>query len=207
MTLQLLIGKKLGMTQVFAESGSLIPVSVIKAGPCPIVQVKTPEHDGYAAVQIGFDETKEGRLGKPKDGHCKKAGVSPQRILKEVRVEDVSGFKVGESLDVKGFELNDKIHVVGRAKGRGFAGVIKRHGFSRGPETHGSKAHRIPGSIGLCATPSRVFKGKRLPGRLGGHRTTVKNLRVVQIDPDNNLIYVKGAVPGATNGIVLIKKD
>jgi large subunit ribosomal protein L3 len=204
--MEVLIGKKLGMTQMFEESGNVAPVSVIQAGPCPIIQVKTVEKDGYSAIQIGFGEIKHKRVPKPLKGHFKKAGTEPCRVLEEVRVDDASGFKVGESIDVKIFEGAEKVHVVGVSKGRGFAGTTKRHGFQRGPETHGSKSIREPGSVGMCATPSRIFKGKRLPGRLGGERATVRNLKVVQIDSANNLLFVKGAVPGANDGIVVISK-
>jgi large subunit ribosomal protein L3 len=204
--MQLLIGKKLGMTQIFEESGDATPVSVIQAGPCPIVQIKTLENDGYSAIQIGYNETKKSRIRKPAEGHFKKSGANPTRVLKEIRVEDPAQFKVGEVLDVKVFEGAERVHIVGMSKGRGFAGTVKRHGFSRGPETHGSKNIREPGSVGMCATPSRIHKGKRLPGRMGGKRTTVRNLKIVQIDAENHLIYVKGAVPGANNGIVFIRK-
>lgn len=203
----LLIGKKLGMTQLFEETGDLTPVSVIQAGPCPIVQVKTAETDGYAAIQIGYDEVKAQRLAKPLAGHFKNAKVKPLRVLTEVRVEDPTQFKVGDAVDVNAFEPNDIVHVVGQSKGKGFAGTIKRHRHHRGPETHGSHSHREPGSIGMCATPSRVFKGKKMPGRLGGKRTTVRNLRVVGVDAENNLLFVRGAIPGANNGIVYVRKD
>jgi len=204
--MQLLIGRKLGMTQIFEESGAATPVSVIQVGPCPIVQVKTPETDGYSAIQIGFDEKKRSRVSKPLEGHHKRAGIAPCRVLKEVRVEDPDQFKVGDMLDVKMFEGTDRVHVVGVSKGRGFAGTVRRHNFTRGPETHGSMNIREPGSVGMCATPSRIFKGKRLPGRMGGRRTTVRNLKLVQVDAENNLLYVKGAVPGANNGIVFIRR-
>ena len=204
--MQLLIGKKLGMTQIFAESGEATPVSVIQVGPCPIVQVKTPETDGYSAIQIGCGEVKKNRVLKPQEGHHKRAGVAPCRVLKEVRVDDPSEFKAGDMLDVEMFEGADRVHVVGTSKGRGFAGTIKRHNFTKGPVTHGSHNIRAPGSVGMCATPARIFKGKKLPGRMGGTRTTMKNLKVVQIDVENNLLYVKGAVPGANNGIVFIRR-
>lgn len=204
--MEFLIGKKLGMTQLFEESGRLTPVSVIRAGPCPIVQVKTPENDGYSAIQIGFGDIREKRVTKPMRGHFKKGGALLSRVLREVRVKDASQFSVGEAVDVKVFEGAERVHVSGTSKGRGFAGTIKRHHFSRGPMSHGSQSHRIPGSVGLCATPSRIFKGKRMPGRLGGVRTTTKNLKVVQVDAENNLLYVKGAIPGANNGFVFIRK-
>lgn len=204
--MQLLIGKKLGMTQIFEESGDATPVSVIQAGPCPIVQVKTLDTDGYSAIQIGYGETKKSRVRKPAEGHFKRSGGKPARVLKEVRVENPAEFKVGDVLDVKVFEGAEHVSVVGISKGRGFAGTIKRHGFTSGPKAHGSKNIREPGSVGACATPSRIYKGKRLPGRMGGKRITVRNLKIVQIDAENHLIYVKGAVPGATNGIVFIRK-
>jgi large subunit ribosomal protein L3 len=204
--MEILIGKKLGMTQIFEESGNVVPVSVIQAGPCPIVQIKTPEKDGYSALQIGFGDIREKRLTSPRKGHLKAAGVEPCRVLREVRMDDTSQYKVGDALDVKVLEGVERVHVAGKAKGRGFAGTIKRHHFNRGPETHGSKNTREPGSVGMCATPSRIFKGKRLPGRMGGQRTTVKNLKVVQIDAENNLLFVKGAVPGANNDFVFVTK-
>jgi large subunit ribosomal protein L3 len=205
--MQVLIGKKLGMTQIFEESGKLTPVSVIQTGPCPIVQVKTPEKDGYSAIQIGFGDVKESRVTKPLQGHFKNAKAAPRRILKEVRVEDSSEFKVGDELNVKIFEGAERVHITGRSKGRGFAGTTKRHGFSKGPETHGSQSHRNPGSVGMCATPSRIFKGKRMPGRLGGVKATTRNLRVVQIDAENNLLFINGSVPGANDDYVFIRRD
>lgn len=201
----LLIGKKIGMTQLFEESGKVVPVSVVEAGPCPIVQVKTPDKEGYSAIQIGYDEVKEQRATSPMRGHFKAASVKPQRILREQRVDDVAEYKVGDVLDVKVFEGTEKVHVTGVSKGRGFAGTTKRHNFSRGRKTHGNKSYREPGSVGMCATPSRIFKGKRLPGRMGGVRRTARNLRVVQVDAENNLIFVQGAIPGANNGIVFIR--
>lgn len=204
--MEVLIGKKLGMTQIFEESGDMTPVSVIQAGPCSIVQIKTDEKEGYSSIQIGYGEAKESRVSKPMRGHYKRGGVAPCRVLKEIRVDDPGQFKVGDQLDVSLFEGAEHVHVAGVSKGKGFAGVVKRHNFSRGPETHGSKNIREPGSVGLCATPSRIFKGKRLPGRMGGRRTTVKNLKLVLVDTENNLLYIKGAVPGATNGFVYIHK-
>jgi large subunit ribosomal protein L3 len=204
--MQILIGKKLGMTQIFAESGEATPVSVIQAGPCPVVQVKTPEKDGYSAIQIGFGETKAKRLGKPLEGHFKRASVAACRVLKEVRVDDANRFKVGDVIDVKMFEGTKRVHVAGVSKGRGFAGTVRRHHFKRGPETHGCKNVREPGSVGQNTTPARILKGKRLPGRMGGEKTTVKNLKLVLIDAENNLLFVQGSVPGANNGFVFIRK-
>jgi large subunit ribosomal protein L3 len=201
----LLIGRKIGMTQLFEESGKVTPVSVIKAGPCPIIQVKTPEREGYGAIQIGFEDKKDARATRPEKGHVSKAGVAPQKILREVRVDDVAQYSVGDSIDVAAFEGVTKVNVTGTTKGRGFAGTTKRHGFSTGRKTHGNKSRREPGSVGQCATPSRIFKGKRLPGRMGGVKRTARNLALVQIDAENNLLFIKGSVPGANNGIVFIK--
>jgi large subunit ribosomal protein L3 len=203
----MLIGKKLGMTQIFEESGRVVPVSIIEAGPCPIVQVKTLEREGYTAIQIGFDELKESRTNKPEQGHFKKANVTPRRILREIRVDDPSSFKVGDTLDVKLFEGARLVHVTGTSKGRGFAGTIKRHHFQRGRKTHGNKNYREPGSVGESAFPSRIFPGKRMPGRMGGVKRTTRNLTIVQIDAENNLLFIKGSIPGANNGIVFVRSE
>ena len=203
----MLIGKKIGMTQIFEASGKVVPVSVIEAGPCPIVQVKTAGKEGYTAIQIGFDEVKESRTTKPENGHFKKAGVTPRRILREVRVDDASSFKVGDALDVKVFEGSKFVHVTGTSKGRGFAGTIKRYHFQRGRKTHGNKNYREPGSVGASAFPSRIFPGKRLPGRMGGVQRTTRNLTLVQIDAENNLLFIKGSIPGANNGIVFVRTE
>ena len=201
----MLIGKKLGMTQLFAEKGGVTPVTVIELGPCPIVQVKTPAKEGYAAVQIGFDEQKEHRMTNPLKGHFKKAGVNTQRVLREIRVDNTDEYKIGDALNVSVFDGVNKVHVTGVTKGRGFAGTVKRHGFSIGRKTHGSHSHREPGAVGQCATPARIFKGKKLPGQMGNVQRTTKNLKVVQIDTENNLLFVEGAVPGANNGIVFVR--
>jgi len=203
-----LIGRKIGMTQVFEkEEGNLIPVTVVELGPCRVVQVKTAERDGYNAVQLGFDEeTREARLKKPESGHCKKHGTTPFRHLREVRLDDVSGLEPGTEFKADLFEVGDKVHVTGTSKGKGFAGVIKRHGFSGGPASHGSRFHRGPGSIGFCALPNKIFKGRRMPGHLGVDRVTVKNLRVMEVMPDQNIILLRGAVPGAKNGLVRVRK-
>lgn len=201
----MLIGKKLGMMQLYEESGKATTVSVIEAGPCPIVQVKTPEKEGYAAVQIGFGPTKESRTTSPMRGHFAKAGVGLLRVLREWRLDEVGEYKVGDVLDVKVFEGAKKVDVTGLSKGRGFAGTIKRYNFQRGRKTHGNKNYREPGSVGNAATPKRIYKGRRLPGRLGGGRCTARNVEVVQIDAENNLLFVKGSIPGANNGIVFIK--
>ncbi len=201
-----LIGKKLGMTRVFDEDGRSIPVTVLQCGPCPITQIKTQETDGYTALQLGFgDDRKEKRTPKPLRGHLAKSGSGPLRMLREFRTKDVDGYALGQKLTVELFEDVQKVTVTGVSKGRGFAGVIRRHNFQRGRETHGSHNHRVPGSIGACATPSRVFRGKKMPGRMGGDRVTVKNLEVVRVDKENNLLLVKGAVPGTRNGYILVK--
>jgi len=203
--MKMIIGKKIGMTQIFDESGKVTPVSVIEAGPCPIVQVKTPEKEGYAAIQIGFQERKESRVTRPLAGHFGKGNIKPQRILREVRVDDAAQFNVGDAIDVSTFEGVEKVDVTGTSKGRGFAGTVKRHGFKIGRRTHGNTSRREPGSVGACATPARIFKGKRMPGRMGGVRRTARNLKLVLIDAENNLLFIKGAVPGANNEIVSIK--
>jgi large subunit ribosomal protein L3 len=203
----MLIGKKIGMTQLFEESGRVVPVSVVEAGPCPIVQVKTPDKEGYAAIQIGFDEVKESRITMAEAGHTKKANVTPRRILREVRVADPSAFKVGDTLDVKVFEGAKLVHVTGTSKGKGFQGTIRRHHFQRGRKTHGNKNYREPGSVGASAYPSRTYPGKRMPGRMGGARSTTRNLTLVQIDAENNLLFIKGSIPGANNGIVIVRTD
>ena len=198
-------GKKLGMTQVFADDDSVVPVTVIQAEPNTICQVKTTETDGYEAVQLGFGEIKAKKVNKPMAGHFKKQGVSPVRYLREVRVENASEYKVGDEQTLAAFADAKKVDVTGTSKGKGFAGVMKRHGFGGGPGGHGAHFHRAPGSIGQCATPSRVFKGLRLPGHMGCDTVTVKNLDVVRVDAEQNLILVKGAVPGGKNAVVRIR--
>ena len=198
-------GKKLGMTQIFAEDDKVIPVTVIVCEPNTICQVKTKATDGYEAVQLGFGAIKANKVNKPMAGHFAAQGVEPVRYLREVRVEDATAHAVGEKMTVGAFADVKKVDVTGTSKGKGFAGVIKRHGFGGGPGYHGAHFHRAPGSIGQCATPSRVFKGVRLPGHMGCDTVTVKNLDVVRIDEDLNLILVKGAVPGGKNGIVRVR--
>lgn len=200
-----LIGKKLGMTQIFWDDGSVIPVTAIEAGPCVVIQKKAEDVDGYDAIQLGFDRVKEKAVTKPLKGHFKKADKGSFRILREFRVESTDEYEVGSELTADIFKVGDYIDVVGTTRGRGFAGVVKRHGFKGGRATHGSMFHRAPGSIGASAWPSRVFKGKRMPGHMGNHRQTVQNLMVVGIRPEQNLILVKGSVPSGKNGIVLIK--
>jgi large subunit ribosomal protein L3 len=203
-----IIGKKLGMTQIFADDGTVTPVTVIKAGPCIVVQKKTVNTDGYDAVQLGFVEEKAPRkVNKPTEGHFKRAGVPPTRVLREVRVQaSEEGTNVGDKVLVDIFNQNDLVEIIGRSKGRGFAGFIKRHGFGGGRATHGSMFHRAPGGIGASAYPSRVIKGTRMAGHMGNERKTIKNLRVVAVDADNNLLMIHGAVPGPNGAYVLIKK-
>jgi large subunit ribosomal protein L3 len=203
-----IIGKKLGMTQIFADDGSVTPVTVIKAGPCIVVQKKTVNTDGYDAVQIGLVEDKAPRkVNKPTEGHFKRAGVPPTRVLREVRVQaSEAGTNVGDKVLVDIFNEDDLVEIIGRSKGRGFAGFIKRHGFHGGRATHGSMFHRAPGGIGASAYPSRVIKGTKMAGHMGNERKTIKNLRVVAVDSDNNLLMIHGAVPGPNGAYVLIKK-
>jgi large subunit ribosomal protein L3 len=203
-----IIGKKLGMTQVFADDGTVTPVTVIKAGPCIVVQKKTVNTDGYDAVQLGLVEEKPPRrVNKPTEGHFKRAGVPPTRVLREVRVETSDeGTNVGDKVLVDIFNENDLVDVIGKSKGRGFAGFIKRHGFAGGRATHGSMFHRAPGGIGASAYPSRVIKGTRMAGHMGTERKTLKSLRVVAVDTENNLLMIRGAVPGPNGAYVIIKK-
>lgn len=202
--MQGILGKKVGMTQVFDESGAAVPVTVIEAGPCYVTQVKTGESDGYTAVQIGYERVEERRLNKPQRGHLR--SVMPLRYLDEIRTPDAADYEVGQKLDVGMFERGQLVDVTGTSKGRGFAGVVKRHGFRGGPKTHGqSDRHRAPGSVGATSTPGRVFKGMRMAGRMGDERVTVQNLEVVEVDPNRNLLLVRGSVPGAKGGLVLIR--
>jgi large subunit ribosomal protein L3 len=203
-----IIGKKLGMTQIFADDGSVTPVTVIKAGPCIVVQKKTVNTDGYDAVQLGLVEEKAPRkVNKPTEGHFKRAGVPPTRVLREVRVQSSEdGTNVGDKVLVDIFNEDDLVEIIGRSKGRGFAGFMKRHGFHGGRATHGSMFHRAPGGIGASAYPSRVIKGTKMAGHMGNERKTIKNLRVVAVDTDNNLLMIHGAVPGPNGAYVLIKK-
>jgi large subunit ribosomal protein L3 len=200
-----IIGKKLGMTQVFTEDGTRVPVTVIEAGPCPVTAVREPERDGYAALQLGYGEAPEDRLTKAELGHLKKTGASPVRTLVEFR--DEGDRTVGDTVTVEDFEPGQRIKVSGVSVGKGFQGTIRRHNFSRGPETHGSHNVRAPGSVGASADPARVFKGTRMPGRMGGGRVTQRGLEVVEVDAENNLLLVKGAVPGPRNGTVEVRSD
>ena len=203
-----IIGKKLGMTQLFDPDGTMTPVTVIKAGPCIVVQKKTVNTDGYNAVQLGFVEDKPPRrINKPTEGHFKRAGVPPTRVLREVRVaESEDATNVGDKVLVDIFTEDDLVDIIGKSKGRGFAGFVKRHKFGGGRATHGSMFHRAPGGIGASAYPSRVFKGTKMAGHMGDARVTLKNLRVVAVDSENNLLMIRGAVPGPNGAYVLIKK-
>lgn len=198
-----LLAKKLGMTQIFEEDGSVVPVTVLRVGPCVVTQIRTDERDGYQAVQLGFEESK--RLNSPQRGHQSAAGSS-MRYLREVRSDDVDGYEVGQVINCSIFEPGQKVDVAGTSKGKGFAGVVKRHGFSGGPATHGqSDRHRAPGSIGSSATPGRVFKGMKMAGRMGNETKTILNLDVKHVDDEKHLVLVKGSVPGGTNGLVFIR--
>ncbi len=201
-----LIAKKLGMTQVF-EDGKAIPVTVLEVEPGVITQIKTKERDGYNAIQVGFIDVKEKRLNKPLLGKFKKAGVSPKRVLKEFRVEDVNEYKLADQINLDIFSEGEIVDVIGKTKGRGFSGVMKRHNFAGGPDSHGSMFNRRPGSIGNCEFPGRVVKGRKMPGHYGNERITVKNLKIMRIDKERNLIAIKGAVPGSKGEYVnIIKK-
>ena len=201
-----ILGIKIGMTQIFEEDGKVVPVTVVKAGPCLVVQRKTADTDGYEAVQIGLVEERPPRkVTKARQGHFDKAGVAPMRRLMEFDVEGDDPLKPGDQLQASLFDEDDYVDVIGTSKGKGFQGVIKRHGFGGGRATHGSMFHRAPGSIGQAAYPSRVFPGVRLPGRMGGKRVTVKNLKIVKVNTEENLIYLKGAVPGARNSYVALR--
>lgn len=200
-----ILGKKLGMTQIFTEEGIVVPVTVVEAGPNVVTQVKTVEKDGYNAIQVGFEDAKEKSLNKPQKGHLAAANVL-KKHLKEFRVDAVEEFTVGQEIKADLFAAGEKIDVTGTSKGKGFQGPIKRHGQSRGPESHGSRYHRRPGSMGACSFPGRVFKNKKLAGHMGSVKVTVQNLEVVRVDVDKNLILVKGAIPGPKGSMVTIKE-
>lgn len=202
-----IIGKKVGMTQIFDEKGLVVPVTVIEAGPCTVTQVKTVETDGYNSIQLGYGEVKEKHVNKPLKGHFTKSKLALKKHLREFRVDNAGEAKVGDEIKVDVFEQGDKIDVQGTTKGKGFQGVIKRHGQHRGPMGHGSMYHRRPGSMGPTSTPGRVFKGKKLPGHMGCQTVTIQNLDVVRVDTDKNVILVKGSVPGPKGAILKIKKS
>jgi large subunit ribosomal protein L3 len=201
-----LMGKKLGMSGLFLPDGRYVPVTVIEAGPCVVTQIKTEEKDGYNALQLGFGDKKETRVNKPLKGHFGKSASGVFNYVKEFAVADSSEYSLGQQITLEMFKVGEHVDVIGATKGRGFSGVIKRHGFHGGRKTHGSHSHRIPGSIGCSAWPSKVIKGKKLPGRYGNERKTVRNLEVIDIRPEDNIILIKGAVPGAKSGLVTINK-
>ncbi len=201
-----ILATKVGMTQIFGDDGALTPVTVLQAGPCVVTQVKTAENDGYSAVQVGFADKREKLVAKPQKGAFDKAGVSYKRYVREFRFEDAESYEVAQEIKADVFSVGDKIDATAISKGKGFQGAIKRHGQSRGPMSHGSKYHRHAGSNGSASDPSRVFKGKKMPGRMGGRQITVQNLEVVRVDAENNLLLVKGAVPGPKKGLVTIKE-
>jgi large subunit ribosomal protein L3 len=201
-----ILGRKVGMTQVWDEQNRVVPVTVIEAGPCRVVQLKTPERDGYAAVQLAFGDIKERRLSKPELGHLKKADAPPSKNLVELRVEDLSPFEIGQVVKADVFEAGDRVDVTGVSKGKGFTGVMKRHNFKGQGASHGNhKKHRAPGSIGACATPARVFKGMRMAGQVGSAKTTTLNLEIVEGDAERNLILVRGSVPGPRGALIFIR--
>jgi large subunit ribosomal protein L3 len=200
------LGEKLGMTQVFDDEGRIVPVTVVQAGPCVVTQLRSQQTDGYTAVQLGFGQIDPRKVNKPRTGHFEKAGVTPRRYLVELRADDTTEFELGQEITVQVFEPGQKIDVTGTSKGKGTAGVMKRHGFKGLSASHGTqRKHRSPGSIGGCATPGRVFKGLRMAGRHGNARTTVQNLTIHAIDPEKNLLLIKGAVPGPNGGVVLVR--
>lgn len=201
-----ILGRKIGMTRIFAENGRSVPVTVVEAGPCVITQIKTLERDGYRALQVGFGSCKEKHVNQPMKGHLAKAGKGYFRVLREVRVDDTEGMELGQELKADVFEIGERVDVSGVSKGKGYAGTIKRWGFHRGPVTHGCKSIRDPGSTGCATYPGRVIKGKKMAGQKGNKKTTVMNLSVVDVRPEENLLLIKGAVPGAENGIVFIRK-
>lgn len=200
-----ILGTKIGMTQIFSEDGKVIPVTVILAGPCTVVQKKTVETDGYDAIQVGYGEVKEKNLNKPMKGHFAKADTAAKKYLREFRLEDIASLNVGDEIKADIFEAGEKVDVTGISKGKGFAGPMKRWGLHRGPMSHGSGYHRGSGSMGACSSPGRVMKGKKLPGHMGVEKVTVQNLEVVQVNAEENIILVKGAVPGSKGGLITIK--
>ena len=201
-----ILGKKIGMTQIFSDKGRIIPVTIIETGPCVVVRKKTEEHDKYNAVQLGFCEEKKKNLIKPKKEYFIKQKVAPQKFLKEFRVNNINDYNVGQEIKVDIFKEKDYVDIAGISKGKGFAGVIKRWGFSGGRASHGSTFHRAPGSIGASSYPSRVFKGTRLPGHMGNRKETVQKLKVIKVDCENNLLFIKGSIPGNKNSLVVIKR-
>lgn len=202
-----ILGKKIGMTRVFSDKGESLPVSVLEVGPCYVVQIKRTDREGYNSIQMGFQPKKDKRLNKPVLGHFKAAGKGGFALLREIKVDDVDSFELGQEITSEIFNVGDLVNVRGMSKGRGFTGVVKRWGFSGGDTSHGCRSHKVPGSIGASATPSRVMKGKKLPGRMGNQKVTVKNLRVVDVVKEKNLIMVKGAVPGSRGSFLEVKRN
>ena len=202
---QAILGKKIGMTQIFREDGTMVPVTVVLAGPCPVTQIKTVDHDGYDAVQMAFMPVREKLITKPEMGHLRKAGVEAHRYVKEFRLDDCSQYQVGSVIKADVFEKGEHVDVTGVSKGKGFEGNIKRWNQARGRKTHGSHSYRVAGSLGACTYPGEVFKTKRLPGHMGRERITVQNLEIVRSDAERNLLLIKGAIPGANGGLVLVK--
>ena len=200
-----ILGRKIGMTQIFNEDAQLIPVTVIEAGPCFVTQVKTVEKDGYSAVQVGITDKKEKHTTKPLQGHFAKSGVAPKRFVRELKLDNAAEMNAGDTITVEQFEAGEVVDVTGISKGKGFAGTVKRWGTHRGPMTHGSKYHRGPGSMGACSSPSRVFKGKKLPGHMGAEQVTIQNLDVIRVDVERNLLLIRGGVPGPKGGLITIK--
>jgi len=200
-----LIGKKLGMTSLFTPEGQYVPVTVIQLGPCVVTQVKSENTDGYNAIQLGFGTKKSSRINKPLEGHYKKSGGA-YAVVREVAVDSAADYEIGQTVALDLFEIGEKVDVVGTTKGRGFSGVTKRHGFHLGRKTHGSKSYRIPGSVGCSAWPAKIIRGKKMPGHYGNHRKTIRNLEIVDIRPDQNLVLIKGAVPGHRDALVMVNK-
>ena len=201
----LILGRKLGMTQLFADDGTASGCTVVAAGPCAVMQVRSQDRDGYDAIQLGFEDTPDARVKKPQRAAAKKVGIAPKRFLREERLTGPAQHSVGDTVTVEAFQVGELVDVVGTTKGRGFAGTVKRHGFGRGPKTHGSMNYRRPGSIGCSAYPSRVFKGKRMSGHYGAERNTTKNLEILRIDPERNLLFVRGSIPGPKGGFVQVR--
>jgi large subunit ribosomal protein L3 len=199
-----IIGRKIGMTRIFNDNGDAVPVTVIEAGPCPVVQVKTDERHGYSAIQIGYGRRKQRAANKPTLGHFKKAGVEPTKILRELRVDDVRGYEVGQEIRADVFKVGERVRVTGFSKGKGFQGVVKRWGFAGCGDAHGSCSHRKPGSIGQCATPAKVWKNRKMAGHTGNRRVTIRNLEVIEVDAEKNLIAVRGAVPGHYRSYIMV---
>ncbi|MBM7623982.1 50S ribosomal protein L3 [Sporohalobacter salinus] len=202
-----ILGKKVGMTQIFDDEGEVIPVTVIEAGPCSIIQKKTEQRDGYSAIQLGFGEAKKSKMNKPLKGHFDKYDVEPKEYIREVKVNEEDEYEVGDEIKADIFEVGERVDVTGTSKGKGFSGTVKRWNFNLGPKTHGSRNYRLPGSIGASADPARVFKGKKMPGRMGREKVTIQNLEVAKVDSEKNIIAVRGAIPGPKKGLVRIKES